>query len=71
MSQIEAELSKCTIAKVNYDILVICHDDSDFISLLKSEKIFIKQITKNYQIDWEKIILQSKQGPKQTTFYPS
>ena len=61
----------CTITKVNYDILVLCDSDTDFISIVKSEKTFVRQITKNYQIDWEKIILQSKHGTKQTTFYPS
>ena len=65
------ELKNCTITKMNYDILVICDNDTDFISIVKSEKLFVKKITNNYQIDWEKIILQSKQGTKQTTFYPS
>ena len=65
------ELKNCTITKVNYAILAICENDADFINIVKSEKNFVRQITKNYQIDWEKIILQSKHGTKQTTFYPS
>lgn len=66
----ETELKNCTITKVNYDILVICDNDADFINILKSEKAFIKKITKNYQVDWKKLILKSKHGTKQTIFYP-
>jgi hypothetical protein len=67
----ETELKKCTITKLDYDILVICENDADFISILKSEKAFIKKITNNYQVDWKKLILKSKHGTKQTIFYPS
>jgi len=61
-------LSKCTVSRIGFDILVVCADGI-FIELIKKQKELIATLT-NTGEQWERIILRSNSGREKTTFYP-
>ena len=69
--EIEFVLARCTVTRLNSDILVMCENITDFNQIVKNENQFIQLLTSRLNSDWQKIILRSKEGKKQTIFYPN
>ena len=69
--EIEFILARCTVTRLNSNILVMCENITDFIEIVKNENRFVQLLTSRLNSDWQKIILRSKEGKKQTIFYPN